>query len=78
MIKDALIAVMTGLIRLYAYLLSPWLGNRCRFHPSCSIYAQEALKTHGPLKGLFLGFYRLLRCGPWNKGGYDPVPKKKT
>lgn len=78
MIKKTIVAIMTGIIQIYVYLMSPWLGNRCRFHPSCSAYAKEALQTHGPIKGLYLAFYRLLRCGPWNKGGYDPVPQKKT
>lgn len=67
-------SLLLGLIRAYQYLLSPWLGNRCRFHPSCSSYAAEALQKHGLLKGLKLALLRLGRCHPWNPGGHDPVP----
>lgn len=66
--------LLLGLIRAYQYLISPWLGNRCRFHPSCSAYAAEALQKHGLLKGLKLAVFRLGRCHPWNQGGHDPVP----
>lgn len=62
------------LIRAYKLLISPLLGHRCRFYPSCSSYAIEALKVHGLFKGLMLTARRLVRCGPWNPGGYDPVP----
>lgn len=65
------------LIKSYAYLISPWLGNRCRFHPSCSVYASEAIEEYGVIKGFYLGIKRLMKCGPWNPGGYDPVPKKE-
>lgn len=61
-------------IRAYQLLVSPLLGPRCRFYPSCSAYAVEALQTHGPLKGTWLAGRRLLRCHPWNPGGLDPVP----
>jgi putative membrane protein insertion efficiency factor len=61
-------------IRVYQLLVSPLLGPRCRFYPSCSAYAVEALRTHGPLRGLWLAARRLLRCHPWNPGGLDPVP----
>lgn len=66
--------ILLGLIRAYQYLVSPWLGNRCRFHPSCSSYAAEALQKHGLLKGLKLAAFRLGRCHPWSDGGHDPVP----
>lgn len=66
--------ILINLIRGYRYLLSPLLGNHCRFYPSCSRYAIEALEIHGPLKGLRLGGGRLLRCHPWHHGGHDPVP----
>lgn len=61
-------------IRAYQLLLSPWLGHACRFQPSCSVYAIEALETHGPLRGLWLTLWRLARCNPWGGSGYDPVP----
>jgi putative membrane protein insertion efficiency factor len=67
--------LLTYLIRGYQYLISPMLGNHCRFSPSCSEYMHEAIQTHGVLKGLFLGLKRILRCAPWSSGGYDPVPK---
>lgn len=62
------------LIRAYQLVVSPWLGNRCRFHPSCSEYSMEALRRHGLLRGLWLGARRVGRCHPWHPGGYDPVP----
>ena len=68
---------LLGVIKLYRYVISPFLGNRCRFHPSCSEYAVEAIQIHGPFKGFLLGIWRILRCAPWGKGGFDPVPKKE-
>jgi putative membrane protein insertion efficiency factor len=62
------------LIKSYQYAISPWLGSRCRFYPSCSAYAAEALQRHGLLKGLKLALFRLGRCHPWCDGGHDPVP----
>lgn len=64
-------------IRGYQLAVSPLLGPRCRFYPSCSAYAVEALTTHGPLRGSWLAVRRLLRCHPWNPGGLDPVPPKR-
>ncbi|MCW5619877.1 MAG: membrane protein insertion efficiency factor YidD [Burkholderiales bacterium] len=61
-------------IRLYQYTLSPLLGQRCRFHPSCSDYAIEALSKHGSLRGCWLSLRRLSKCHPWHPGGVDPVP----
>ncbi|MGB9862062.1 MAG: membrane protein insertion efficiency factor YidD [Candidatus Bipolaricaulaceae bacterium] len=61
-------------IWLYQRLLSPILPDRCRFYPTCSEYAREAILRHGPLRGGWLALRRLLRCGPWHPGGYDPVP----
>ncbi len=66
--------VLIGVIRAYQYLLSPWWGNHCRFTPTCSHYAVEALERHGALAGLWLAIKRILRCHPWSAGGYDPVP----
>lgn len=69
-------AVLRLLIRGYRYFVSPMLGPACRFHPSCSQYAEEALATHGLLTGGWLSARRLCRCGPWHAGGYDPVPPR--
>ena len=66
--------LLLGLVRFYQYLISPLLGPRCRFHPSCSQYAVEALERYGALRGSWLALRRLLRCHPWHPGGYDPVP----
>jgi uncharacterized protein len=62
------------LIRLYQLCLSPFVGTCCRFAPSCSEYAKEALEIHGALKGTWLMMKRVIKCGPWHQGGYDPVP----
>ncbi len=62
-------------IRIYQRLVSPLLGQRCRFYPSCSQYAADAILAHGPLRGTYLGVRRLLRCHPWNPGGFDYVPE---
>jgi uncharacterized protein len=66
--------VLTSLIRFYQYAVSPLLGSNCRFYPSCSCYAHEALNVHGALRGSWLSVRRILRCHPWHPGGYDPVP----
>jgi len=63
------------LIRLYQLTLSPLLGPRCRFYPSCSQYALEALRLHGSLRGGWLSARRVCRCHPWHAGGFDPVPR---
>jgi putative membrane protein insertion efficiency factor len=63
------------LIRAYQLLLSPLLGPRCRFYPSCSHYAIDALRLHGALRGSWLAIRRIARCHPLNPGGYDPVPE---
>ena len=62
-----------GLIGLYKYAISPWLPMACRFTPSCSEYAQEAIATYGVFKGGWLGFRRILRCHPWGGHGHDPL-----
>jgi putative membrane protein insertion efficiency factor len=62
------------LIKLYQWLISPWLGSKCRYTPTCSHYGIEALKKYGPVKGLWLTIKRIARCHPWGGHGYDPVP----
>jgi len=69
---------MVGLIDLYRFLLSPWIGQHCRFDPTCSRYAREAVLTHGPTRGMWLSLRRLARCHPWHAGGHDPVPLAAT
>lgn len=66
--------LLLALIALYRYAFSPMLGRRCRFFPSCSEYAADALQKHGLGRGCRLAIQRLLRCHPWNAGGFDPVP----
>ena len=70
-------SLLIGLIKLYQYLLSPLLGQNCRFHPTCSQYAVEAINEHGVLKGGYLSMRRIIKCHPFNEGGLDPVPKKQ-
>jgi putative membrane protein insertion efficiency factor len=65
-------------VNFYRRWISPVLPPSCRFEPSCSAYAVEALTTHGALRGSWLSLRRLLRCGPWHRGGYDPVPPRHT
>jgi putative membrane protein insertion efficiency factor len=65
---------LRGLIRLYQLLVSPALPPSCRYYPSCSHYAAEAIGRHGPVRGSALAMRRLLRCHPWGGSGYDPVP----
>ena len=67
------------LIKIYQVLLSPFLGYRCRFYPSCSLYGQIAIEKHGVLKGGWLLTKRILKCHPWYRGkNYDPVPEKES
>lgn len=65
---------LRGAVVAYQWTLRPILGCNCRFHPSCSDYALEALTSHGAIRGTLMSAGRILRCNPWNPGGYDPVP----
>ena len=67
-------ALLISFVRLYQLTLSPFVGFNCRYHPTCSAYAVEAIETHGALRGGWLTLRRLLRCHPWGGSGYDPVP----
>jgi putative membrane protein insertion efficiency factor len=74
MMKELLMLLVKG----YRLILSPWLGSSCRFTPTCSAYALEALDSHGAAKGSYLTLRRLSRCHPWCAGGHDPVPKPQS
>lgn len=76
-ISVALRKIPIGIIRLYQMVISPMLGPTCRFHPSCSHYAIDAIVKHGTIKGSWLSMQRILKCHPLKDGGYDPVPEKK-
>ncbi len=69
---------LLGLIRLYRLALSGWLGGQCRFYPSCSHYAEDAIRIHGAIKGTALAAWRVARCGPFTRGGVDHVPARRT
>ena len=69
---------LMGLVQAYRLLLKAWIGNACRFEPSCSAYALQALERHGAAKGSLLSAKRLLRCHPYCQGGHDPVPEKTS
>lgn len=65
---------LLGVIRAYRYVLSPWIGNGCRYWPTCSEYAMDAVELHGPLRGSWMMLARIARCNPYATGGVDPVP----
>lgn len=72
--KKVLIFILLLPVKFYQLFISPMTSSACRFTPTCSEYAAQALKKHGPIKGLFLAIKRILRCNPWGGSGYDPVP----
>ena len=65
--------IVISWINLYKYLISPLLGNNCRYLPTCSEYTKESIKKYGVIKGFWLGLKRIVKCHPWGKGGYDPI-----
>jgi putative membrane protein insertion efficiency factor len=76
--KNLWITPFIILIKIYQWIISPLMGSNCRFQPTCSHYALEALKTHGLFTGLYLASLRISKCHPWGKSGYDPVPEPKN
>ncbi|MFT5579185.1 MAG: putative membrane protein insertion efficiency factor [Paraglaciecola psychrophila] len=68
--------ILIAFIKFYRYFISPLMANHCRFYPSCSSYAIQSIERHGAFKGCYLAARRLLRCHPFNPGGYDPVPEQ--
>ncbi|MBL8027078.1 MAG: membrane protein insertion efficiency factor YidD [Fibrobacteres bacterium] len=65
--------VLILLLKFYKMAISPFIGRACIYEPTCSVYAMEAIKKHGPFKGLLMSGYRILRCNPFSRGGFDPV-----
>jgi putative membrane protein insertion efficiency factor len=74
LLKRILSFPFIAVIKIYQWVISPWLGPKCRYTPTCSHYAVEALQKYGPLKGIWLAVKRIARCHPWGSHGYDPVP----
>jgi len=77
-IRWLMVTLLSVPIKIYQWIISPALPRTCRYYPSCSEYALEALKVHGPLKGLIMGTKRILSCHPWGGHGHDPVPPRGT
>jgi len=73
-VGEAMRRFVITVIGLYQRLLSPMIGQACRFHPTCSQYAKEVVMKHGVLRGFILAVGRIMRCNPWNPGGFDPIP----
>lgn len=72
-IRAAISWIIIAIVRAYRLCISPLLGPKCRFQPSCSEYVIEAVRKYGPIRGVWRGFKRICRCHPWNEGGYDPA-----
>jgi len=77
-LRSGILAVLLALVKGYRFFLSPWLGSACRFTPTCSLYALQALERHGPAAGSYLAARRLVRCHPACPGGHDPVPERRV
>ena len=77
-VRSAVTALLALPVVAYRRLVSPLLPRRCKYEPTCSAYALEALRHHGPLRGIVLAVWRLLRCNPWSHGGYDPVEAQRV
>jgi hypothetical protein len=77
MINSLAKRIAISALKGYRYFLSPFFGQHCRFHPSCSAYAMEAIETHGTFRGVLMATKRLARCHPLNEGGFDPVPQAR-
>lgn len=77
MFKRGIIWLLDKIIGFYQYFISPLLGSRCKFYPTCSNYARESISRFGVVRGLILSILRIAKCGPFHAGGYDPVPKKE-
>ena len=75
--REILIFPFVFLIKIYQFLISPIIGKNCRFNPTCSNYALEALKKHGLILGMYYSIIRISKCHPWGGSGHDPVPSKK-
>jgi uncharacterized protein len=73
-LRQALVFLLVLPVKFYQYAISPMLGSSCRYYPTCSQYTIEALKKHGPIKGLWLSIKRIASCNPWGGHGHDPVP----
>ena len=69
--------IVLGVLSFYKLAVSPYLPSQCRFHPTCSEYAADAVAEHGAVKGGWMGLKRLVRCNPWATGGFDPVPERQ-
>ena len=77
LVKSMLTSALVGLIKTYQFAVSPFSPACCKYYPTCSSYAIEAIQMHGPWRGLLMATWRLLRCNPWSEGGADPVPNPK-